>query len=384
MRTIITKRGGVLVCAGVVIAALISCGFPTATESRETSNEPPLESASQDSVPTDPSSGSGGSFENENSASSDSSMDPDSEESTEDSFENDGSVEDTVNIDPDSSGPYRVFIEDGVAVPGADGRMTEVRICSPSETGESRIANDRFPLILIFPGFQLERSQYASYCDFFASWGFVTMTTTYSESGFGIDHDHLANDVSPMIDWAVSAQESISESIDASAIGVGGHSLGGKIAIMAAGLDPRIGVVLGWDPVEGMGPTVIPERVQAIEAPMLLIGETLDAEGFFQACAPEDGNYARFFEAAPNIALQVTLNGADHMDWVDDPSCFVCRLCKSGELDDARVKAFTRRTSVAFARRYLMDDESMDRYLVGSIMDEDEAAGLVSIQAKGL
>ena len=291
--------------------------------------------------------------------------------------------DETVDIDPNGQGPFSVLTEDGVSVPGASGRVAEVRICSPASDDGSRIADGEFPLLLIFPGFQLTRDQYTSYCEFFASWGFIAFAVTYSEGGFNIDHEHVAEDVPAMIDWATDPNQSISQSVNSNAIGVGGHSLGGKISIMAAALDSRIGVVLGWDPVEGMGAQVIPEGLASIQAPLLLMGETLDSEGSFQACAPADGNYTRFYEGAPNAALEVTVHGADHMDWVDDPSCFVCGFCKDGALEDEVVKALTRRTSVAFARRHLLGDESMERYLTGAIMAADEQSGLVSIQAKG-
>ena len=132
-----------------------------------------------------------------------------------------------------------------------------------------------------------------------------------------------------------------------------------------------------------MGAEVIPLGLATIGAPLLLMGETLDSEGAFQACAPADGNYTRFYEGVPGAALEVTVHGADHMDWVDDPSCFACGFCKNGELEDEVVKALTRRTSVAFARRHLLGDESMDRYLTGAVMVADEQSGLVSIQSKG-
>lgn len=355
----------------------ISCGAPRTgevIESNDSSRIEPTpgsgessESESEENRPSEPE------VSNENDAPTD---EPSSDETEVPS--------EPLEIDPYSPGPYEVLEENGISLPGADGRMAEARLCSPAAPGEERIAEGEFPLVFIFPGFQLNRDQYTSYCEFMASWGIITLAITYSESGFGIDHEHLAQDVPVMIDWATSAEQTIAESIDANSIGVAGHSLGGKIAIMAASLDSRIGVVLGWDPVEGMGATVIPQGVAQIDAPLLLIGETLDAQGLFQACAPEDGNYARFYEAAPNIALEITVHGADHMDWVDDPSCWVCILCKSGELDHGDVKAFTRRTTLAFVRRYLLGDESMERYLTGSVMQADEQSGLVSIQSKGL
>ena len=236
------------------------------------------------------------------------------------------------------------------------------------------------PLVVISPGFAMNRDQYKSYCEHLASWGFVAVVQTYQ----GITHNDYADSVGDIIDWALDPSSGLD--IDADKIATAGHSLGGKVSILAAIRDARVKAVVAWDPVDTNLPSVTPEQMGDFGVPLAMLGETLDATAAFPpapACAPADNNYDAYFTAASSRPiLAYTVLEADHMDWVDDPTCLLCGACRPGEANHLEVKALTRRTTVAFLRRHLLSDTEMDTYLTGPAALADEAAGVWTIQSR--
>jgi len=212
--------------------------------------------------------------------------------------------------DPALPGPA-TFSSMTTSIPGAAaGRTLAATVIVPQTSGPHALA-------VISPGFQMARAQYLSYAEHLASWDFVAIVTDYAESGFSIDHQRIANDVPAVITWALGDG---SLAIDPDRIATLGHSLGGKISLLAASADPRIKAVVAWDPVDSNAPSVAPEKMGAIGAAVAVIGETTNATGGFMPCAPAAENFTQFYAAATSPALQATVANADHMDWVDDPT----------------------------------------------------------------
>ena len=78
----------------------------------------------------------------------------------------------------------------------ATGRSVEVTLYEPRRSGPA-------PLVVVSPGFQLNRDFYSSYAEHLASWGFVVATQTYSGrvSGlFNSNHASLAEDTIALVD----------------------------------------------------------------------------------------------------------------------------------------------------------------------------------------
>ena len=235
-------------------------------------------------------------------------------------------------------------------IPGsAQGRSVPATVFKPSTGG---------PLVIISPGFQMARTQYTSYAKHLASWGFTVVLTDYAESGFFLDHPKLAADIKSVVDWGIAQP-----GVDATKVAVAGHSLGGKLSTFAATLDPRIKAVVGWDPVDSNNPSVVPEKMTAITAAIAVVGETTNASGGGMPCAPMAENFEKFYAAAPSPAYALTVAGADHMDWVDDPSCNLCGLCTAGTASPELSRTVTRRVNVAWLRRILLQDTAMDAWL---------------------
>jgi dienelactone hydrolase len=225
-----------------------------------------------------------------------------------------------------------------------------ITVYSPSSGGP-------FPLVIVSTGFQIGRDSYAATCRHLASWGYVVLAHDYTAG----NHQEKAAEIGDLIDGAIAQ---LGARIDATRIAVAGHSLGGKVSINAAILDARIDAVIGWDPVDALPPfsdgstSVTPELMDGLTVPLAVIGETLDG-----SCAPSADNYVRFFEAACDApgALEVTVAGADHTDWVDDRSAcgFACLVCATGTTDDATTREITRRVTTAWLQVHL---RGLDEY----------------------
>ena len=144
--------------------------------------------------------------------------------------------------------------------------------------------------------------------------------------------------------------------------------------------------IVTWD-VAGSNP-VASQDLATINSPVLLLGETFSAENalFGQYCAPAEQNFEVYFdgmsEALPTLA--VTLNGADHMSFLDNRGCGLsCTACPTNtSLSFGVVGRQIRRLSVAWLERFIRDDSAYETYLFGSEMDAEVAAGRLSVQER--
>ena len=286
---------------------------------------------------------------------------------------------------PAAPGTFAVVHVDNVTVDGGGGRKVTITVCEPSLDGGTTVAPGPFPLVVLSPGFSLDKSNYDSYCRHLATWGFLALIQNYSEGAFDLKHADLAADAVALIDWVQSDASGLKDRLDATRIATAGHSLGGKVSLLAATLDPRIKAVVGWDPVVAGAPGAAQDPTPVVDVPLAVLGETTDSTvgPYEQACAPAGANFQAVYDAAKPPALKVTIAGANHMVWLDDTDCGLpCLVCNPATADPAWVRLLTRRTTVAFLRRHLFDDASMDPYLTGTAMQADVDAGRVTVEGK--
>jgi dienelactone hydrolase len=269
-------------------------------------------------------------------------------------------------VDPAGDGESTVMTATA-SIPGAaPGRNVPATIYTPSPANGA--------LVVVSPGFQMARTQYASYAQHLATWGFTVVLTDYADSSFFADHQALADDVGAVVTYGLALP-----GIDSTKVAVAGHSLGGDISTLAATDDARIAAVVGWDPVDAASPSVVPEKMAMLHAAVAVIGETTDASGGGMPCAPAADNFQQFYAAARSPALAMTLAGADHMDWVDDPTCALCRFCTAGSASADLARTATRRLDVAWLRRTLFADATMDTWLSAP---PEVAAGTATVETK--
>jgi pimeloyl-ACP methyl ester carboxylesterase len=242
-------------------------------------------------------------------------------------------------------------------------------------------------VVVFLPGFQLEASRYSALQEHLASHGFAVLGADPPASLLSADHVAMALDVGVVFDWALAADGPLA-GLDASLPwAVAGHSLGGKVAVMAAARDARVDAVLAIDPVNGAGngdytesrPDIVPDEVAPLGIPLGFAGETTNSSGGLGgACAPLDQNFQTFFAAAATspAAFEWDFTGADHMDFVDDTSlCLACAACPDGSADAAQVQAGMRTLAAAFLLTHLAGRADLQRYLDGDAVPAGVVAG---------
>jgi len=267
--------------------------------------------------------------------------------------------------------------------------MIDLTIMRPDGAGP-------FPAVLFLHGFQLSPSDYTSYGERLASFGYVVVMPHFPGSLLrSPTHAELLTATQHLLDWLESANAAasgpLSGAVDLSAIGIAGHSMGGKISFLTASADARIKAIFGVDAVDAGGgplggsatdyPSVAPERMCDIHVPFVSLGETTNGSGggFGMACAPSDQNFEQYFAAAASPALKIDVLGASHMSFLDNPSCgFTCSACPSGTDDPATSRALAQKYMVAFFERTLRHDERYAAWLTGAAMAADVSAGLVT------
>lgn len=274
--------------------------------------------------------------------------------------------------DPIADGPWKYSELDDKASVAATGDSVAIHCAYPA-TG-----NGPFPLVILAHGFQLAPSKYYGYIRRLATFGYVALTVDYPTNPLGNDNPKQAEDLSAGIDWAL-AHAALAGKVDAALVGVTGHSLGGKVALLAAKQDPRFKAVFAMDPVDGGGPLGCPPpqcadvsaMMPTLAVPTAFIGETTDATGGFQPCAPAANNFKTFYAGALHPALSVTVLGANHMSFLDDTkNCLACGFCNKATLDQAKVLELTRSYMVAFFERRLRGLTGYDAYLTGQIAQD--------------
>ena len=270
------------------------------------------------------------------------------------------------DVDYAAAGEFSFTTTDELIVELPTGRQVKVSLFEPNVEGS-------LPLVIVSPGFQLDRDFYRSYAEHLASWGFIVATQSYSGrvSGlFNSSHASIAEDTLALVE-VLTNDTFLNLDINPEAVGLVGHSLGGKISILSAVLDSSIAAVVGLDPVDANTPSVTPELIPSLAAPLLLIGETLDSRGLFQACAPADNNFEQYFADGPEGTILLDILGAGHMQFHDEPRCLLCRVCSGATTaDNDDVLAMSRDALTPFLLSELQGYEGWQDYVSAGVLNE--------------
>lgn len=296
----------------------------------------------------------------------------------------------TAPVDPGLPGPLRVLRFD-LKVPISPTATLDTTVLGPTDDGATlALGGAPYPLVVVSPGFQLPRGQFVGYGERLASHGFIAVLQTARDQA---NHAQYRDDSIKLLDWLLMPTGGdagkIMGRIDAAAVGVAGHSLGGKISLLVAAKDPRVKAVIAIDPVDG-GFGMQPQAKDAVKALMLpggrpigILGETT-SKGGAVACTPPADNYEVLYAAAPSPAFAITFVGAAHADFVDDfMACgLACAVCGGGTAPKTRTRDLARKYVAAYFLKHLRGVASAEDALSGAGFDADRAAGAVTRVAK--
>jgi len=244
-----------------------------------------------------------------------------------------------------------------------------------------RLPGARSPLVLFVPSAQVRSDAYAGLLERVASHGFVVVAAEPSASLITPDHLAMVSDLVAVLDWSLDESGVLAPYLNGTEVLASGHALGGKLAVMLAGVDARIKAVLGLDPVNASqngtftteAPDILPVGVANLTLPVGFMGETTDgypggAAG--QACIPVTENFSVFFADSTSAPWGASwdFTGAAFVDFVDDlDACgLTCGSCRAGAMDVAPLHKARNTLFVAFARRHLLADTTMESFLTGS------------------
>lgn len=202
------------------------------------------------------------------------------------------------------------------------------------------------PAIVFLPGRMAPDDQYESYARALASRGFIVAVHGWY-SVFTRD-TKLARDANVIAEWLIRTQGA-----DSRKLGVAGHSMGGKDAVLAAAQYGVFAGVVAIDPDDNGKVSVVRDWLAWLRAPLLLIGAE-DAWRASSVCAPKATNYLRFFEQAPPGTIELTLKNADHVQVMDEPDRFGYGICRCGKADSRQVRMMARWATVGFFVQHLM------------------------------
>ena len=280
--------------------------------------------------------------------------------------------------DPTQDGPYPIAEMDGSFTSTVDGSSVPVHVAYP--TGGPTAGP--YPVVLFAHGFLIDESEYYGYIKRAATFGYVGITVQFPVSTFNANYPNNVTDLLGGLDWLVGQTAAPLKGLaDGTMVGASGHSLGGKLSVLAAARDPRIKASITFDAVDGSAncttPANCPDAAAALPLPIptAFLGETLDstnASGFSQACAPAASNYTTIYAKASSPSLQVTVLGAGHVSFVDSISAcgLFCSFCSTPKAPQAQVLNLSYGYLVSFYERYLRNNMAYDTYLTGALANQ--------------
>jgi len=301
-----------------------------------------------------------------------------------------------VGATPAEKGPYAVAALSESLRDLDRGRTIDLLVLYPVPGQDPALPAAPFPLIVFNHGFLLNGSAYRSYGEHLVSHGFVVALPTCPMTFFDLNHTTLAQDVRFVIDRCLALSETEGHAlhglVDPDGIGLSGHSLGGKLALLEAASDDRVRAAALLDPVDGGGPvapdpvrypSVTPELMPQIRIPLLFIGAELGGEVVvFTACAPREENYQRFFEAANPPAIEVTQIEVGHAQYLDPgASALAVASCAQGDVPGEWVRSVSAAYLTAFSLGTLRGDCAALGWL-DERLAQDEAAGRIRVRRK--
>ncbi len=218
----------------------------------------------------------------------------------------------------------------------------------PPENPEAGLVKGS-PIYAFGHGYLSPIEPYGSTLEHLASWG-ITVVAPRSGAGLLPSHEAFGADLVAALDAvavAAAADDWDGLPVDVTARAVGGHSMGGGAAVLAAAMDPSIRTVATLSAADTRPSAV--EAARSVEAPMLLVGASEDR------ITPVDGHQRPMFEAASGPAQLRIIEGGGHCGYLDEAD-LIDLVCGRPSLDAAAQRALGRAALTAWLRSEAMGD----------------------------
>jgi len=246
------------------------------------------------------------------------------------------------------------------------------------------------PAVVFSTGWNQPRASYYGFATQLAEWGFVTVVRSDPSLGLrGIGGPELlevnADEVSRIVDWLATENRRrgspLYGQVDAQTVGALGHSMGGRVSLIAGSRDPRIRAVVTLDVKYGEPRLDCLVTLETSTAAILILG----SDDVSWCSRPPDAT-CRLFDRLHAPAGDVSILGADHMDFED---CMIglsylleVTPCCGGTMDAQQVRDIATRYAVAWFNVYLHGWSGYSDYYAGRCAREDMERGLVTIHLR--
>jgi len=225
-----------------------------------------------------------------------------------------------------------------------------------------------FPVAIFSNGFSQSASDYESYGERLASWGYIAVLWDMREGALGSPTQNSRGLMAAELSTWAFTQNTVSSSVlykkINTSLGVvqAGHSLGGKCALQAATADPKVVGYVLLDPVDcppPMPPGIpysednpnIIARINNTKAIGAFVGAELGDIGELIPCAPIACNYQRYYNNASAPAWEVTVTETGHAQFLDDARSGGRGGCGSGPQETDVVHYISNTVLIAWAER---------------------------------
>lgn len=273
-------------------------------------------------------------------------------------------------------GPHRVVAVDTTLRDPAQSRDIALRVSSPAEAGS-------YPVVVFSHGAFCYPENYAAVTDHWVSHGYIVIAPNHLDSPnsrerLGPDAlprllESRIGDLTVIVDSLpqIAASAKLATTPDTTRLAVAGHSAGGMLAQIKAGLrlrDPQSGAAVSRaDPrfraaviMSGVGqmPQMADDGFAGLTGPLLASGGTLDLGNVGTAIIyPWEWRMSPYTLAPAGDKYAVVLERGDHY-----LGGLICRPDRGGD-DDPEGAAIVRALQVAFLDAYVKGDRRARRFL---------------------
>ncbi len=253
-----------------------------------------------------------------------------------------GASEPSAPPDYSERGPYEVAVREiSVPRPG-EKEAFDARLYVPLPLENPRAGLVKWSPVYAFGhGYLSPIEPYGSTLEHLASWG-ITVVAPRSGAGLLPDHEAFGADLVAALDAvaaAAAADDWEGVPVDVAARAVGGHSMGGGAAVLAAAMDPSIRTVATLSAADTRPSAV--EAAKSVVVPMLLVGASEDS------ITPVDRHQRPMFEAASGPAQLRIIEGGGHCGYLDQAD-LIGLVCGRPTLDAAAQRALGRAALTAW------------------------------------